>query len=113
MAQMIITICATALLSSVLTLGLSYYLFQKRLKDDFWSQIDQVSFEVKERIRLGVMEAGMELLPKFRAAVREGLKEAVSETVRPDLIEKTAKNMADIGGRLVETSLKAFFGTKE
>jgi hypothetical protein len=112
MAYMITTICATALLSSILTLGLSYLLYQRRLKDDLRARLNELSTEVKERLKQGVIDAGMELLPKFRAAVREGFKEAISDTVSPDMIERTAKNMADIGGSLMDTSLKMLFGVK-
>ena len=112
MAQMIITICATALLSSALTLGASYLLFQRKLKNDLRARFEELSVEAKERIKQGVIEAGMELLPKLRSEVREGFKEAVRDAVKPDVIEKTAKNMADIGSNLIENSLKALFGTK-
>jgi hypothetical protein len=44
--------------------------------------------------------------------VREGFKEAISDTVMPDMIEKSAKSMADIGSSLMDTSLKMLFGTK-
>lgn len=112
MTYMITTICATALLSSILTLGLSYFFFQRILKNDLKSRLDQLSIEVTERLKQGVIDAGMDLLPKFRAAVREGFKEAISDTVKPDMIEKSAKSMADIGSSLMDTSLKMLFGTK-
>lgn len=109
---MITTICATALLSSILTLGLSYFLFQRRLRVDLESRLNELSIEVTERLRRGVIDAGMDLLPKFRAAVREGFKEAISDTVKPEMIGKSAQSMADIGSSLMDASLKAIFGTK-
>jgi hypothetical protein len=113
MVQTIVTICATALLSSILTLGLSYYWFRRKIKNELRSQLDTVATEIREKVRQGVFEAGVDLLPKYRAEVRQGFKEAMSDTVKPEMIEKTAKSMADIGTSLVENSLKVFFGTKE
>jgi hypothetical protein len=112
MVYMVSTIFVTALLSSILTLGLAYFLYQRRLKNDLEARLNELSGEFKERVRQGVIEAGMELLPKFRAEVREGFKEAISDTVKSNIIEKTAKSMADIGGALMDTSLKTLFGTK-
>ena len=113
MGQMIITICATALLSSILTLGLSYYWFRRKISNEIRSLLDAVATEVRDRVRQGVFDAGMDLLPRYRAEVRQGFKEAMSDTVKPEMIEKTAKSMADIGSSFVENSLKVFFGTKD
>ena len=113
MAQMIITVCATALLSSLLTLGLAYHLLQRKFKSDLQSRLDSLSTEIGARVRQGVIDAGMELLPKFRAEVRQGFKEAMGDTMKPEMIEKTAKSMADIGSSLMENSLRVFFGSKE
>jgi len=109
---MITTVIATALLSSTLTLGLAYFLYQRRFRNGFEVRLYELSDELKDKVRQGVIEAGIELLPKYRAEVREGFKEAIGDTVKSNIIEKTAKSMADIGGTLMDTSLKTFFGTK-
>jgi len=113
MVQVIITICATAFLSSLLTLGLAYCVLRSKYKGELQSRLDSLSTEIRERVRQGVIDAGMELLPRFRAEVRQGFKEAMGDTMKPEMIEKTAKSMADIGSSLMENSLKVFFGQKE
>ena len=83
----ILSILLTALLSSLLTLGLGYWIFDRRLKQRLLDEIDhhvaaaveEMGREVEERVKRGVIE-GVASLPSTevlagagRTAARSGV----------------------------------------
>lgn len=96
-------ILPTALLTSVITATLVYYLARKL----YYDEIKQPIANLPDRIATKVEEAGERLLPKFEAKVKSGFLSALKESPKlgPEMtagvIESTLKSMDQIfsGGR--------------
>ena len=102
----------TAFVSSLLTLLFAYLLFRIVLLDRLYQELDELSVTLKERLREGVLEAGRELKPEFRDEVRDGFKEALTGVMSGDLIEETAKRVAQNSSNIVEQGLGILFGKR-
>lgn len=103
----------TALLSSVITLILSYVLYRRHWEPLLDQRLDQLQVEFEARVKSGVYAAGLELLPDFREQVKLGFTDALSQSHTAGLVEETAKVMnvgKDLGVGIVETGLNALFG---
>ena len=88
----------TAVLTSLVTALLVYYLARKLYYDEIEKPID----DLPDRIALKVEEAGDRLLPRFEERVKKGFLEALKESPKlgPEMtvgvIESTLKSMDQI-----------------
>ena len=71
MAHTLLTIIATALLSSLLTLGIAHYIFQKRVKSRYEQGVQDAIDKFKE-------EVGPEIEARVKRGVMEGFKSALA-----------------------------------
>jgi len=102
MPQIVLTIIITAIGSSLLTLVFSYVFYVVYLRGVLDRKLDEKLELARVKVKEGMKEAGLELLPRFRAEVREGFKEAMGGQI----IENVTKPMSSI----VETSLSFLIG---
>lgn len=88
----------TAVLTSLITALLVYYLARKLYYDEIEKPID----DLPDRIALKVEEAGERLLPRFEERVKKGFLDALKESPRlgPEMtvgvIESTLRGMDQI-----------------
>lgn len=126
--MLILTIVLTAVLSSVCTLGLAYWLFTNKLKQPLLDTIDndllpKLRSEVKQgvldageellpqfeaRVKAGAIDAGGELLPQFRDNVREGFNDAIKDATGAQVLEDAAKTVS----KTVENGINSLFGKR-
>lgn len=91
-------ILPTAVLTSLFTAGLVYFLAKKLYYDEIEKPIDRLP----ERISIKVEEAGERLLPKFEARVKAGFLAALKDSTKlgPEMtvgvIESALKGMDQI-----------------
>jgi hypothetical protein len=113
MVHDVVLVVLTALMSSVVTLLLAYVIYRRHLEPRLDRQLEQIQAEFETRVKAGVHDAGMELLPDFREQVKLGFTDALSQSHTAGLVEETAKVMSvgkDLGAGIVETGLNALFG---
>ena len=91
----------TAVVTSLITAGLVYFLARKLYYDEIGKPID----DLPDRIALKVEEAGERLLPKFEERVKKGFLSALKDSPKlgPEMtvgvIESALKGMDQIMGR--------------
>lgn len=91
----------TAVITSVITAGLVYFLARKLYYDEIEKPID----DLPERIAAKVEEAGERLLPRFEERVKKGFLSALKDSPKlgPEMtvgvIESALKGMDQIMGR--------------
>lgn len=91
----------TAVVTSLITAGLVYFLARKLYYDEIEKPID----DLPDRIALKVEEAGERLLPKFEERVKKGFLSALKDSPKlgPEMtvgvIESALKGMDQIMGR--------------
>ncbi len=110
MLENIALVIGTAVLSSTLTLIMAYVLYKMKLKAKLMAELDELADVMKVKLRDGVEEAGLELLPRFRSEVREGFKEAINSTVKGELLEENVKSAVKTGSNIMETGLNILMG---
>ena len=103
-------IFGSAFLSSALTLTIVYIIFHSSWKKQLYADMDEYADIIKQKLKEGAIEAGAELLPDFRQQVREGFKEAMTDSLKGELIERSARDMARSGTDLMETGLNLLLG---
>ena len=103
-------IIATALLSSLFTLGIAYVLFQAFWKQWLYDEMDEYTEIFKTKVKEGAVEAGEELLPEFRTQVREGFKEAMTDSFKGEILERSAREGIKTGTEIMETGLNILLG---
>ncbi len=108
MLNPILMLIATAVLSSMFTLGLSYWLYETRLRSRLEARMEELADILEARVHKGVKEAGIELLPAFQERVEAGFKDAMAS-----LPEKGASAMAKAGANLIGEGLSGLFGRRE
>lgn len=91
MAYTALTIIATALLSSLLTLGIAHYVFQKRFKNRYEQGVQDAIDKFKE-------EVGPEIEARVKKGVMEGFKALPSREILRDTTRTIAKTGLDIMG---------------
>jgi len=97
----LLSIVLTALLSSICTLGLAYWIIRRHLTHRLEEEIEAASELIREKVEEGLEEAGRELLPEFREEVREGFKQAMVDTMTGDLIDQTARRVVQKSSGIV------------
>jgi len=91
----------TAVITSLITAGLVYFLARKLYYDEIEKPID----DLPDRIALKVEEAGERLLPRFEERVKKGFLSALKDSPKlgPEMtvgvIESALKGMDQIMGR--------------
>ncbi|MCB1045053.1 MAG: hypothetical protein KDC35_19075 [Acidobacteria bacterium] len=114
---MFVTIVATAVLSSLLTLLGVYlavrYLLRRHLasmRSLLDRELEEIANTFEARVEQGVLKAAEEVLPEFRAEVREGFKEAIVSAVNGDVLTQTTQSVAKKSSRALWT---LFFGDQD
>lgn len=91
MTQIVLTVVATALLSSLLTLGIAHLVFRKHLKDRLDAELGKAIERFKE-------EVGPEMEARVKKGVMEGIKSIPSKELLRDTTRSIAKTGLDIMG---------------
>ena len=105
----VITVVVTAILSSVITLGVLAFVFKRMIAPQLkvWLE-EEVLPEFREQVKNGAVDSGDTLLPKFRENVREGFNDAIRDQMAGQVFEDAAKSVA----KKMETGLGAIWGRK-
>lgn len=90
-------VIATALLSSLFTLGIGYMVLNRYMRKQYEAGL-------KEAIRRINAEVGPEIQTRVKQGVREGVKALSSREV----LKETTWNMAKTGAELVNEGIKPF-----
>lgn len=101
----IVMLVCTALLSSLFTLGLAWWLYESRLRSRMEKRMEELADILETRVHKGVKDAGIELLPAFQERVEAGFKDAMA-----GLPEKGASTIAKAGANLIGEGLNTLFG---
>ncbi len=80
----------TALLSALLTWGIAYAFYRRRLGTEMQKMLGEIQSEFEERVKSGVLAAGTELLPALREQVKLGFQDALRETQTGTMMEQYA-----------------------
>ncbi len=91
MTELVLSIVATAVLTSLLTLALAQYIFNKRLKHRFEAELS----DAIERLKA---EVGPEIEARVKKGVLEGIKSLPSREILRDTTRSIAKTGLDIMG---------------
>lgn len=105
MSQTFVLIVATAVTTSFATLAMAYLVYVLFVRKRMEKRMQELAETVQERVRAGAVEAGTELLPRFREQVTEGFKRALREWSTNDF-----RKMTRTGRDMVEESLNTLLG---
>jgi hypothetical protein len=108
MLTTLIIVVVTALLSSLCTLALAYWLYETRLRSRLEVRLAELAEILETRVHKGVRDAGIELLPEFQARVEAGFRDAMA-----GLPERGASTIAKAGANLIGEGLNTLFGRRE
>jgi hypothetical protein len=108
MLNSVLIIILTSVLSSLITLSLTYWIYEMRLRQRLESRMAELADILEARVHKGVKAAGIELLPAFQERVEAGFKDAMR-----DLPEKGASAVAKAGANLIGEGLNTLFGRRE
>ncbi len=103
------SILITALLSSILTLGILALIAGRFIlpKLKVWLQEEMLP-EFRAQVKNGAIDSGDTLLPKFRENVREGFNDAIRDQMAGQMFEDAAKSVT----KKMEVGLGTLFGRK-
>lgn len=104
----VVMLVATAVLSSLCTLGLAWWLYESRLRSRLEARMEELADILEARVHKGVKDAGIDLLPAFQERVEAGFKDAMTS-----LPEKGASTIARAGANLIGEGLNTLFGRRE
>lgn len=111
MSQTIGIIIGTALLSSIFTAGLLVLIAVKWLVPKIKESRGDVMGEFRQNVRDGALDAGTDLLPKFREQVKKGFEDAIKGTATGQAMH-TARTAAKEGAGLFEDGLNTLLGRR-
>ena len=101
-----------ALVSSILTVGLGLFVFDRyyksRLRDEADERIEDYTQRLRQAIGEEVDSAGEVIAQK----VRTGVLDAVASIPSPEVLQETTQSVVRTGVDLVEAGLNTFLGTK-
>ena len=103
-------IVLTAALSSLFTAVLVVAVVGWWMRRHYAREEQRLADLVQSRVRSGVLEAGEELLPEFRAEVTAGFLDAVKRLPQAGLMGETARTMARSGADLLGAGLEGLSG---
>jgi hypothetical protein len=98
-------VALTALASSACTLAAAFLFYRVYLSHRLENRLAELADTLEERVRRGVKEAGIELLPAFQERVEDGFKNAMVS-----LPEQGASTIAKAGANLLGEGLTSLFG---
>ncbi len=105
-------ILAGAVISSVLTLALAYWLFDRHYKARLMKEIDQRADAHRERFQ-EVLDQEVDKVGKtIETRVRQGVLDAVASLPSTEVIQETTQSVVRTGVDLVEAGLSTFLGKK-
>src|SRR5262249_30212918 len=107
MLNSLLVVILTSALTSVVTLALAYGFYEIRLRKRLEAYVAELANELESRVRKGVTDAGIELLPAFQERVEAGFREAMAS-----LPEQGANTLAKAGASLIEGGLSTLFGKR-
>jgi hypothetical protein len=108
MAISLLMVALTALLTSACTIALALWIYDLQLRSKLEKRLAEVADELEARVRKGVRDAGIELLPAFQEKVEDGFKNAML-----NLPEQGASSIARAGASLIGEGLSTLFGNKK
>lgn len=113
MASLIISIIVTAALSSILTLALASFIFDRKVKPQLLKYIkDELLPEFREQVKNGGKDAGEELLPAFRKSVNHGFQDALRETTGANAVGEAVGETAKTMAKTFETGMDVLLGKR-
>jgi hypothetical protein len=95
MTQIVLTIIATALLSSLLTLSIAHYLFNKHLKSRYEKGLADAISQFKAEVG-----------PEIESRVKQGVLEGIKSLPSREILRDTTRNIAKTGLDIMGDSLK-------
>ncbi|MEE2732413.1 MAG: hypothetical protein VYA55_16455 [Pseudomonadota bacterium] len=95
MTATLLTIVATALLSSLLTLGIAQYVFQKRFKKRY-----------EAGLQAAIEQFKAEVGPEIEARVKKGVMEGIKSLPSREMLRDTTRTIAKTGLDIMGDSLK-------
>ncbi|MCG8316805.1 MAG: hypothetical protein MI976_26615 [Pseudomonadales bacterium] len=101
MLSQILVILLTALLSSLLTLGIAYFVIRKLIDDKADDTIKEITTRFKEDIG-----------PELEQRVAQGVRNGFASLPSREVIRDTTRNMAKTGVDIVGDTLKPFLKPK-
>ncbi len=105
-------ILASALLSSVLTLALGFYYFDRRYKEQLTAELDQRAEAYRRRFQEILDQEAEKLGKNIETRVRQGVLDAVASLPSTEVIQETTQSVVKTGVDLMEAGLSTFLGTK-
>lgn len=112
MESMLTWVVATALASSLVTLGLGFLGYRIWVQGQLETELQRIQGEFEQRVRSGVLAAGRELLPALREQVKLGFQDALKDSHAAGIAEGTAKIVSGSTDMLVD-GLSNLFGLKK
>ncbi len=109
MLNQILTIVLTALLSSALTIGLAWWLYERRLKAELDAQLEAAVAEVDDKLQ-GALETLGDIV---EVRVKQGILSGVAAIPSSEVLADTTKSVARTGAELASKGLSALFGIKK
>jgi hypothetical protein len=109
--ELLLLVCATALASSLATLGLGWLLFQRWMRPGLESRLAAFADLLEARVKAGAEAAGQGLLEPVRARVQAGAEDAAAKLlprVRAELTAGVRDAAADSLPALREEVRKGF-----
>src|SRR5688572_15500562 len=108
MLNALLIIVLTSVLSAVITLSLTYWIYEMRLRRRLEARMAELADILEARVHKGVKAAGIELLPAFQERVEAGFKDAMR-----DLPGAGATAVAKAGANLIGEGLNTLFGSRD
>ncbi len=107
MPEIILVVVATSVLTALCTAVFVLWFYNRKIRPQLEAQLEQAGETMQARVRQGVLDAGEELLPKFREKVTEGFTRALAEWPSSEMTR-----MARSGANLVGEGLNTLLGKK-
>ncbi len=106
-------ILASASLSSLLTLALGFYLFDRHYKKRLLLEIDARAETYRQRFQQ-VLDGEVEKLGEtVETRVRQGVLDAVASLPSTEVIQGTTQSVVQTGVDIVEAGLSTFLGQRK
>ena len=105
-------ILASALIASMLTLALGFYLFDRHYKRRLMNEIDARADAHRQRLREMLDDEVDKAGRTIETRVRQGVLDAVAALPSSEVIQGTTQNVVQTGVDLVEAGLSTLLGKK-
>lgn len=101
MLSQALVIILTALLSSLLTLGIAYWFIKKLIDDKAEATVKEITKRFKEDVG-----------PELESRVAQGVRTGFASLPSKEVLRDTTRNMAKTGANIVGDTLKPFLKQK-